>query len=343
MGRTRGFESKDAGAADSEGLSPRLLGRLAPEWAQRLHEAVELLAQAASARDPSLARQKIRHAHAACVRVDSSRVHPSWWVRALREESPAAQRAVAATAPVPVRHAVQAGLLLDSRDLSGDHDVSPEVSEWITAVWSERLVGGEPMRGGDPPVMVALTGISLLAGYRLCRCAGLAKLAMAERAQPRTESAPSVGRSPAAWFRDQLASANPSFAALASSDVRANPTTKWPKRRHAARLGLVTIARLLGDCEPFRVRWALQHWPYPIAKLARSLIPGPAQRSALVSRGESLVLQTAWQRLNLEGRLATLWPVASPLMHQGEAGSLLQPQQGVPGDLSRVRTTFRAE
>jgi hypothetical protein len=109
------------------------------------------------------------------------------------------------------------------------------------------------------------------------------------------------------------------------SDVRANPTAKWPRRRHAARLGLLTIARLLADCEPFRIRSALQHWPYPIAKLTRSLIPGPTQRSPMVSQGESLVLQTAWQRLNLEGRLATPLPDSSPKIQRAEAPSSLQP------------------
>ena len=70
----------------------------------------------------------------------------------------------------------------------------------------------------------------------------------------------------------------------------------------------MTLARLLADCEPFRVRWALQHWPYPIAKLVRFLMAAASNRSASRLQSESLVLKTAWDRLTLEGRLAMSWP-----------------------------------
>jgi hypothetical protein len=76
-----------------------------------------------------------------------------------------------------------------------------------------------------------------------------------------------------------------------------------PARHQAARIGLTTLARLLAVAEPFRLRWALQHWPYPIAKLIRSLMPPATSRPPELSQGETLILQTAWDRLNLEGRL----------------------------------------
>jgi hypothetical protein len=66
----------------------------------------------------------------------------------------------------------------------------------------------------------------------------------------------------------------------------------------------VTFARLLADAEPFRLRWALQHWPYPIVKLVRSLMPPAGRRSTSLLDWESLVLKTAWDRLNVEGRLS---------------------------------------
>src|SRR5262249_20438094 len=109
------------------------------------------------------------------------------------------------------------------------------------------------------------------------------------------------------WLRDRLSAADPELAVLARRDVQAAAVTKLPGRRQSARIGLVTVARLLVDCEPFRARWALQHWPYPIAKLIRSLRPPAGKRSASLLRGESLVLKTAWDRLNLEGRLAIAW------------------------------------
>ena len=110
------------------------------------------------------------------------------------------------------------------------------------------------------------------------------------------------------WLRDRLAFAGPEFGAVARHDVQASLAMKLPRRRRIARLGLLTIARLLADCEPFRVRWALQHWPYTIAKLTRSLMTLESKRSPVVSHVESEVLKTAWDRLNLEGRLRAPWP-----------------------------------
>ncbi len=109
-------------------------------------------------------------------------------------------------------------------------------------------------------------------------------------------------------MRDRLAFAGPEFGAVARHDVQASLAMKLPRRRRIARLGLLTIARLLGDCEPFRVRWALQHWPYTIAKLTRSLMTLESKRSPVVSHVEAEVLKTAWDRLNLEGRLKKPWP-----------------------------------
>jgi hypothetical protein len=214
------------------------------------------------------------------------------------------QRVVAASAPQPVRHAVQAGLLLDGQDLQSDHAADPEVQEWVSSLWVERLVGGEPRRADDPPVIVVLTELSLRTGYRLCRLAGLAKVAWAQGEPMDADlTQPFLGRAHAESLHDRLEPAGADFRDLVLHDVQSNPTSKWPRRRHAARLGLLTIARLLADCEPFRIRWALQHWPYTIAKLTRSLMPPVSQRSRMVSQGEALVLKTAWDRLNLEGRL----------------------------------------
>ena len=91
-------------------------------------------------------------------------------------------------------------------------------------------------------------------------------------------------------------------------DVQAGISSKVRHRHRAARIGLITFARLLAECEPFRLRWALQHWPYPIAKLIRSLMPAASQRAPFLTDGESLVLKTAWDRLTLEGRLSMSWP-----------------------------------
>jgi hypothetical protein len=261
---------------------------------------------------PDSALDALRRAHRAAARANPARVHPSWWIRALEQESPAVQRAVTALAPDPVRHAVQAGLLLDSQDLLSDRPADAEAREWVWSLWSERLLGGEPDPALDPPVIMALTSLPLHAGYRLCRMAGLAKLALAAREPDDALRLPSgpFDRARSEWLRDRLASAPQVFRRLAEADLQANPTAKWPRRFHVARLGLVTIARLLSGCEPFRVRWALQHWPYTIAKLTRSIMPPAGEPSTSLLPYESLVLKTAWDRLTLKRQLRTAWPGA---------------------------------
>src|SRR5690242_11224669 len=71
----------------------RLLARLDPTW--RLGS-LESCCTSGSASD------ELRADLAAQAHPDLRRVHPTWWVRALQEESPAVRLAVAAHAPDPV-------------------------------------------------------------------------------------------------------------------------------------------------------------------------------------------------------------------------------------------------
>jgi hypothetical protein len=105
-----------------------------------------------------------------------------------------------------------------------------------------------------------------------------------------------------------LASIDPRSREWARRDVQSISQGEFRPRRQAALLGLATMARLLADCEPFRVRWTLQHLPYPIAKRVRSIMPGPQKRSSSVSALESLLLKTAWERLTLEQRITPTHP-----------------------------------
>jgi hypothetical protein len=114
----------------------------------------------------------------------------------------------------------------------------------------------------------------------------------------------------AVWVFERLGTPQPETRAWARRDVEMVEKTKLAGRRRTALLGLVTLARLLADCEPFRVRWALQHLPYSIVKRIRSLMPPAPKRTAAVSRLESVILRTAWDRLGLEGRIATPFPLA---------------------------------
>jgi hypothetical protein len=262
-----------------------LLDRLEPSWAQRLSDG-EAAGPTAAPGDRAAARDRLRQAHRAEARLDPNRVHASWWIRGLREESPSVRRAIVAAAPGPIRAAVQAGLLLDNDDLRPERPPDPEVLAWACVLWTERLVGGEPDRPDDPPVVAAMSGLSPRAGYRLCRYAGEIKLAL-------------DGQGEADWAIAFAASSGPEFAVVARHDVRSTSAAagKLPLRRLPARIGLLTIGRLLADGEPFRVRWALQHWPYAIAKLIRALMPPAAKRSPVLMHVESEVLRAAWDRV----------------------------------------------
>jgi hypothetical protein len=135
-----------------------------------------------------------------------------------------------------------------------------------------------------------MSGLSPRSAYRLCRSAGEIKLALAGQGRPD-------------WAAAFARTAGPEFAAVARHDVKSAAGSKLPARRLPARIGLLTIARLLADCEPFRVRWALQHWPYTIAKLVRALMPPPEKRSPVVRHVEADVLKAAGGRLDSPHRV----------------------------------------
>jgi hypothetical protein len=289
---------------------------LAPAWLARLRGALEDSASSQRSSVASKALDRLRIMHRASARVDLGRVHPSWLVRALQEESPAVQRFIAGSTSASLRDALQSGLLLDSHDLATERAPSTEVSGWVMALWTERLVGGEPERADDSPAIMVLSRLSPRAGYRLCRLAGLYKIILAGHERLGRDRAIEHARRHS--LEDHLATTNQDFVAQARLDIKKSNAAKWPARHLPARVGLSTIARLLIDAEPFRLRWALQHWPYPVAKLVRSLIPTDDSPRNALRLAESLILRIAWDRLHQERRLAVEWP-----LRRGDDGSEL--------------------
>jgi hypothetical protein len=285
----------------------RFEGRLEPGWVRRLCGTSERHEQSGDRLDSNGALSRLRRMHASSVRVELEQVHPTWLVRALQEESPAVKRLVAASVPESLTNALQAGLLLDSQDLMTERPVQPIFREWVMGLWTERLVGGERARDDDLPALAVLCRLSARAGYRLCRMAGVAKLTVALE-KPEEGRTNQIERLRDEWFHGRFDPLDPEFQTRARGDALLIARMKLPRRLHAARLGLVTLARLLADSEPFRLRWALQHWPYPIVKLTRSLMSDPSSRTPGVLRGESQLLKSAWERLTLEGRLREPWP-----------------------------------
>jgi hypothetical protein len=302
-----------------------LQGRLSEAWVQTLRGALDSEKSPSTWSDRGETIDELRRMHQAMAGVDLARIHPSWLVRALREESPAVQRLVAASLPDSLRYQMQSGLLLDSQDLKSERAAAPEVASWVMALWTERLVGGDARPSHDSPGLAVLIELTPRAGYRLCRMVGFCKLILA--GQPPDHRADAGDHARHEWLAARLAEANSGLRELSRRDVEAGRSSKLPLRHQPARIGLATVARLLVDTEPFRLRWALQHWPYPIAKLIRALLPRSLSQPPSFLEWESWILKTAWERLNLDGRLVPAWPDsysskmrgtgAGPIMRRG--------------------------
>jgi hypothetical protein len=304
------------GAAPELDFPPRFGRWLDPAWVERLSAAREGRSRPPGDAEPASALGQLEQMHSASARVELSAVHPSWLIRALKEESNAVQRIVVASFPEQVRHRLQAELLLDSEDLKSERAADPACREWALRLWTERLVGGERQRPDDPPPVVAMTRLSPRVGYGLCRAAGLGKMMLVGQMPAKRRLGPHR-RAGWEWLHGRLAATDADFQHQARRDVQSVAASKIPPRFHAARLGVLTFARLLADFEPFRLRWALQHWPYPIAKLIRSLLVDASKHPPALVRGESLVLRTAWDLVTLDGRITLAWPDG----HDAETGA----------------------
>lgn len=246
--------------------------------------------------EPDALRDRLRREHQAEARPDLSRIHPSWWIRALKDESPAVQRAVAANAPRAIREPLRSGLGLTDADLQVDRPSQSDALAVALSLWSERLVGDWPDRD-DPPVVAALTRHDLRDVTRLIQATGLAKHALAGMLP---EGLRSRDRAWAQSLPRLTTVLPPRFEAQARADVVRYGGTG---RHCVGRLGLVTIARLLDAAEPYRVRWALQHLPYSVAKFTRSLMTPQASHGPNLAAWESQLFDIARNRLRQEGRL----------------------------------------
>jgi hypothetical protein len=278
-------------------LSPRFWQRFAPGWREALESCRD---EAARENDPAPDRA-LRRGHAAQCRPDPRHVHPSWWVRALKDESPAVQRIVAARADADLQPLLLRRLGLSPADLVPDCAPHPDAARWALALWDERLVGDVDDRADDPRVIVALCRLNLHELITLAQAAGLAKLALAGVPRQRLRSR---SRDLLAVFERAWSKASPSLRNYARHDYRhfleSLPRTRLQSQVWG-RFGLVTFGRLLAAAEPYRVRWALQHVPYFLARELRHSIHAEGGTAAAT---EERVLRTAWDRLALEGRLA---------------------------------------
>jgi hypothetical protein len=294
----------------------RSSGRFSTGWRDLLRSAWPR----AKKSSPTDAWSQLRVAHEVSSRPDPSRVHPTWFLRALKSESPAVRLAVIANAAPSLRRTLLRGLKVDERDLRPDHAPDPEALGWALALWSERLVGDVPDRVDDPPVVVALTRMAPIDLARLIKVCGVVKHAFAIAGNGPSGADESLARFTAidrvrlGFFRRHIGEADPRLVPLARHDLGA---IAGDRRRGHGRVGLLTFGRLLAFVDPHRARWAIQHVPYPVAQRMRvkdePTIPLKALRA-----WESWVLEAAWARLLGEGRLTAGRPVGREI----EAGAL---------------------
>jgi hypothetical protein len=239
----------------------------------------------------------LRRAHAAQLAPDPARVHPSWFVRALQEESPAVRRIVLGATPEPLRSDLIRGVGLNPSDLAPDGPVDPEARDVALALWTERLVGDLPPDENDPPVIRALTTLGPFALYRLFRLCGLAKRSIIPGASILASRPRMAARFDA--FRARLAGPfDPRLVQLAANEWA---STESFGRHRLAGYGLATPGRLLAGADPYRARWALQHVPYPVAKRLRGAASRTESSVRAVIKMERQVLDAAHDRLREEG------------------------------------------
>jgi len=261
--------------------------------------------------DAEHALDLLRRSHRFQCRADLGRIHPTWWIRALQDESPAVRRLIAQHGPPPVSAAAPHGPGSGREAVASRHP-DPEVADWVLSLSTERLVGGEPVRRDESPAIVALAALSSRELYRLSHAIGQAKAALAGDPDGIVVGRPLDGQRER-WFRDrfsrQFGPGEVRPQEWARRDLQGSRGTEGPgRRRRLASLGLSTIARLLAGCEPYRVRWSLQHVPYAVAKRIRSIMTLSGTVSDQVQHLEIAVLKAAWTRLTLEHRLAVRYP-----------------------------------
>jgi hypothetical protein len=252
--------------------------------------------------DPAASLEFLKRAHAAQARPDLARVHVSWWSRALQDEPRSVRAAVVANLPPGIADALREAVHLGRDELTPDRPADPLALRAALSLWSERLVGDLPDPDGDPPVVAALAGLDSRAAVRLVRSAGLAKLSIT--------SVPLPGSEPddhdlSARLRSLIPNPESSFVAIATRDIVALGSVRGTHPED--RLGLTTVARLLDQLDPHRVRWVLQHVPYSTARAIRGLMSQSGRRTPTLAGWEEGVLRAAWVVLHQEGWISEAW------------------------------------
>jgi hypothetical protein len=284
--------------------------RLSSPWRSRLETAREAVA---GRFDEGSARAMLAREHAAESQANPGRVHPSWYVRALRQEPPSVRRAVAALAPAPIGPAMRRALGYVDKGPSLSHPPDPDALAWALTLAGERLVGGPIRRDDDPPIVRAVAALDPRGHFHLISGLGLAKLAFA--GEDRTDRPRLRARSEI--LRPSLPTPRLELVDLALEDLE-SARGLADGRLLPPRLGLTSLGRLLAAVDPHRARWTLQHLPYTVARIVGGQmdlrrLPLPADD---VIAWEAALLRAAVVLLIREGRADPLG-LADPARNHG--------------------------
>ena len=274
--------------------------RFSTAWRQRLDQLWDHFNKA-SCGD---AWADLREEHRASARPATTKVHPTWLIKALQYESDAVKRAVVNRTEPPLRDALVRGLEIDPNDITPDVEPDNDALCWAGCLWAERLIGALPYTD-DPPVVMAITRLSSLDFAKVVKVAGIVKLAFAlggQNDQMAKESLirlTQLDRVRLAFFRRRIRKPDPRLVPFARQDLK---YIDGDRRHGTYLLGLVTVGRLLQFVETRRAQWATQFLPYAVARLTRRKMKLPMPSDAVYS-WESWVFESAWVRLLSEHRI----------------------------------------
>lgn len=245
----------------------RAASRLAPELRARLSAP----ARPSGSQEGGII-ERLLAAHRTQIRPDLSRLHPSWFVRALKDETEAIRVTVGRVAEPEVRIAVAASLPADSPDTRPN----AEAVAWSLGLWRERLVGDVATASDDPPVVASLTSGGDRGQARAFLSLGLAKAAYLgdEVGEPDAWPPKLAHRLIETRHRLEALERTPERLEQARRDLGTADEFRSP--HGLTRIGLLSVARLLASMDPYRLRWVLQHLPYPVARQIRAAIEAPA-------------------------------------------------------------------
>lgn len=239
----------------------------------------------------------LREAHEFQRVCDLDRVHDSWVVRALQAETTAVRRVALESLPEQRKERLCAQLGLEWAEVSTEIPAHPEVSRWVRIAWTERLVGDQPLGPNEPKFLHVLTTWSSRKLAKLLFRIGLAKCSYAAHGLGERSGRLAVEPQEVelvAVFRDSWGERCAALEQVAIGDLA---PLVGNSREQIARLGLITVARLLRCVSARRARWVLQHLPYHIAKLVRPhMTPGvSAAPEASLAAWEERVFELSLQ------------------------------------------------